>query len=83
MLVAAEALLGWVCPLTEWEYLLRVAAGQQGERDISFVGRLFRLLVFYDLPTWFFTILHVSIALLVVLTLVLVPPRWRGRHGRG
>lgn len=83
VLVAAEALLGWICPLTEWEYRLRVAAGQQGERDISFVGRLFRLLVFYDLPTWFFTILHVSIALMVVLTLVLVPPRRRGRHGRG
>jgi hypothetical protein len=69
------ALLGWICPLTEWEYRLRVAAGQQGELGISFVGRLFRLLVFYDLPTWFFTILHVSVALVVVMTLMLVPPR--------
>jgi len=83
VMVAAEALLGWICPLTEWEYQLRVAAGQQGERDISFVGRLFRLIVFYDLPTWFFTILHVSIALVVVVSLILVPPRWRVRHGRG
>jgi len=79
VLVAAEALLGWICPLTEWEYQLRVAAGQQGEPDISFVGRLFRLLVFYDLPSWFFTILHVSIALVVILTMVLVPPRRRGK----
>jgi len=44
---------------------------------------LFRLIVFYDLPTWFFTILHVSIALVVVVSLILVPPRWRVRHGRG
>jgi hypothetical protein len=83
VLVAAEALLGWICPLTEWEYRLRVGAGQQGEPGISFVGRLFRLLVFYDLPTWFFTILHVSVALVVVLSMVLVPPRWRGRNGKG
>lgn len=81
VLVAVQALLGWICPLTEWEYLLRLAAGQQGERDISFVGRLFRLFVFYDLPTRFFTVLHVSIALVVLLTLVLVPPRWR-KSGR-
>jgi hypothetical protein len=26
---------------------------------------------------WFFTILHVGIALVVLLTLVLVPPRWQ------
>lgn len=82
VLVAAEAVLGWICPLTEWEYRLRIAAGQQGDRDISFVGRLFRLLVFYDLPNWFFTILHVSVALLVVMTLILVPPRWRGRRSK-
>jgi hypothetical protein len=36
---------------------------------------LFKLLVFYDLPTCFFTILHVSVALVVVMTLMLVPPR--------
>lgn len=80
-LVAAEALLGVVCPLTSWEYDLRVLAGQRVERDISFVGRLVRSIIFYDFPTWVFTVTYVAFALLVAGTFFLFPPRARKPHG--
>lgn len=75
VLVAVEALAGAVCPLTEWEYRLRTAAGQRAEADITFVGRLIRLIIFYDFPPLFFTLLYVGFALLVAVTFLLVPPR--------
>jgi hypothetical protein len=35
LIVVAEALLGIICPLTVWEYNLRVAAGQQDVSDVT------------------------------------------------
>ena len=75
--VALEAVGGMICPLTEWEYLLRSEAGQIVEEDISFVGRFVRELLFYELPTWVFTMAYVSFALVVVVTMVFVPPQWK------
>jgi len=53
-IVAAQALANVMCPLTIWEYQLRERAGQTASWDISFVGRLFRLIIFFDFPSWFF-----------------------------
>lgn len=75
--VALEAVFGMICPLTRWEYQLRSRAGQIIEDDISFIGRVAREILFYELPTWMFTTAYVSFALLVLVTLVLVPPQWR------
>ena len=75
--VALEAVVGMICPLTEWEYSLRLKAGQIVEEDISFVGRLVREILFYEFPTWVFATAYVSFALLVLATLVFVPPEWR------
>ena len=75
--VALESVAGMICPLTEWEYQLRTKAGQIVEEDISFVGRLVRDMLFYEFPTWVFTTAYVSFALLVLATLVFVPPQWR------
>ncbi len=79
VLVAVEALLGIWCPLTIWEIRLRQRAGQQVDSDISFVARLFRAVLFYDLPDWFFLTLYVGFALFVVGMLFVVPPVWRSR----
>lgn len=75
--VALEAIVGMICPLTDWEYSLRRKAGQIVEEDISFVGRFVREVLFYEFPAWVFTTAYVSFAVLVVVTLVLVPPQWR------
>jgi hypothetical protein len=75
VLVAAEALLGVVCPLTEWEFRLRELAGQQVERQLSFVARLVRAVIFYDFPSWVFTATYVGFAVLVAGSFLLIPPR--------
>jgi hypothetical protein len=77
LVVAILAITSLPCPLTIWEYQLREMAGQVAEWDISFVGRLLRLFVFYDFPRWFFTVLHVGFASIVLLTLVFVPPQFK------
>jgi hypothetical protein len=81
VLVAVEALLGVVCPLTMWEYDLRLLAGQRVERDISFIGRLVRAVIFYDFPTWVFTATYITFAMLVAGTFLLFPPRARRPRG--
>ena len=77
--VAVQAAVGVICPLTEWEVALRRRAGQQVEADISFVGRLVREVLFYDVSPRALTIIYVIFAVLVAATLLIVPPRWRGR----
>lgn len=85
LVVAAEALLGITCPLTEWEHDLRVSAGQLPRFEgpgpelapISFVGRLVRSVLFYDAPAWALTTCYVVFGAFVLATFVLFPPRFR------
>jgi len=76
--VALEALLGYACPLTVWEDLLR-----GGLRPESFVGRWAYRLLYYQAPEWVFTALYVLWAGASVATLVLVPCRGRFRRDAG
>jgi hypothetical protein len=71
--VAAEALLGMICPLTAWEDALRGAPTETG-----FVAHWIHRLLFYSFPEWIFTAAYVVFALAVALTFWLVPPRRRG-----
>lgn len=79
LLVAAEALIGVWCPLTVWEWRLRARAGQGVETDISFVGRLIRSIIFVELPDWGFTVMYVGFGILVLLIMLLIPPKKRMR----
>ncbi len=72
--VALEALIGMVCPLTEWEDALR-----GGARPESFVGRWVQRLLYYRAPEWVFTALYAAWAVATLATLRLVPPRARRR----
>ncbi len=67
--VAAEALLGFACPLTIWEDLLR-----GGVRPESFVGRWVQRLLYYQAPEWLFTTLYAAWTGATLITLRLVPP---------
>ncbi len=72
LFVAAQALLGKLCPLTVWEGRLR---GEQprGGFVAYWVGRL----IYYDLPPWVFTVTYVVFAIALVITLALLPPQRR------
>jgi hypothetical protein len=76
-LVAAEALGGAACPLTTWEYRLRIAAGQRVEEQVSFIARLARSIIFHDFPAWVFVAAYVGFAILVGATFLIVPVRRR------
>ena len=67
--VAAEAFLGYACPLTAWEDLLR-----GGVRPESFVGRWVYRLLYYNAPEWVFTALYAAWAVATLVTLKLVRP---------
>lgn len=68
--VATEAVLGYACPLTVWEDLLR-----GGVRPETFIGRWFVRLLYYDAPEWVFTALYAIWAAATLLTLRMVPPK--------
>lgn len=70
--VAAEALLGVMCPLTVWENMLRGEASSE-----SFIGRWVRYFLYYEAPEWVFTAAYVAWAGATLATLRLVPPRRR------
>ena len=69
-LVAIEALVGALCPLTLLEDWLRPGE----EAGTSFVQRWVHAVLFYDWPLWVFTALYVGFAAVVGLTFVLLPP---------
>lgn len=75
VIVAIEASLGILCPLTVWENQFRLLSGQRVDSDITFIGRLFRKILFYDFPLWIFTLTYILFALAVVITFVKIPPR--------
>ncbi len=72
LFVAAEALLGIVCPLTLWEDVLRGNAPRSG-----FIAHWVGRLIYYDLPAWVFTTAYVVLAIALIITLILLPPRNR------
>jgi hypothetical protein len=76
--VAIEAIFSIECPLTTWEWRLRELAGQPVSGE-SFVGRCLHELIFYTAPPWVLSMLHIGFALLVLVTFILAPPRWRPR----
>jgi hypothetical protein len=77
-IVAAEAVLGVPCPLTEWENGLRLLAGETITGD-SFIGALINNLMFFDVSEEVLTGCYIGFALLVLGTLWLAPPRRRPR----
>lgn len=80
--VAGESILNIPCPLTEWEYALRMSAGQHHEQDLSFVARLIRKVIFYDFPPWFFMALYVGFGAVVLVTFILIRPVRIRRRGK-
>ena len=69
--VALEAIVGVICPLTAWEDALR-----GGGPTASFVGRWVRALLFYRAPEWVFAAIYAGWAAATAVTLRLLPPRY-------
>jgi Protein of Unknown function (DUF2784) len=72
-IVAVEALIGIICPLTWLEHVLLVASGAAGY-ERSFIGHLLYWLLYYDAPAWIFTVTYTVLALTVILLYHYLPP---------
>ncbi|MCC7412741.1 MAG: DUF2784 domain-containing protein [Gammaproteobacteria bacterium] len=72
--VIGSAWLGELCPLTVWENALRARAGDAAYPG-AFLQHWLERLLYYDAPAWVFLAAYTVFGLLVVLTLILVPPR--------
>jgi hypothetical protein len=81
-IVGFEAVFEIECPLTAWESRFRVLAGHDASEG-SFIGRWLHYLLSYDVEPWILNAIHIGFALVVLATLLLLPPRWpRRRPGK-
>ncbi len=76
--VAFQAWIGVICPLTHLENYLRKLAGQTGYSG-TFIGHLLESLLYYEAPPWVFVFAYTLVAVLILSTLILVPPEWPRR----
>ena len=74
LIVVFETLFGITCPLTDWEYELRIAAGQQNASAESFIARLIQKVIFYEFPLFVFIIAYCLFGLAVLMAWWLFPP---------
>ena len=80
--VAAESILGGVCPLTTWENLWLTKAGVGPRYQTDYIAHWIHRLIFYDLNERVFTVSYVLFFLLVLLTFLWVKPRLPHRYIR-
>ncbi|MCD9028185.1 DUF2784 domain-containing protein [Luteimonas sp. BDR2-5] len=72
--IALQAWLGRLCPLTIWEQQLRNIAGQATYGE-SFIQHWLSRMLFFEAPWWLFVAAYSLLALLVVLGWWRWPPR--------
>jgi polyferredoxin len=75
-LVVSEAWLGIVCPLTSLENWLRTQA-RASAYEGGFIEHWLQRLLFYDAPSWVFTLGYTLFGLAVVASWWCFPPRQR------
>jgi hypothetical protein len=72
--VAAQALVGVICPLTLWENALRREAGDTGRYESTFVQHWIGEWLFFDWEPAVFTAIYLGFFALVALSWWAVPP---------
>lgn len=78
-IVAGQAALGIICPLTTWETQLRVAGGDYGY-ETSFIAHWVSRWLYFEAPLWVFAIIYLAFLAAVVALYVLVPPRRKAKN---
>lgn len=71
--VAAEALAGFICPLTTWENQLRILAGGGERYGGSFIQHWLHRLMFCEFREDVFLLIYLTFLLLVAASFWLVP----------
>jgi hypothetical protein len=81
VVVIAEVWLGLVCPLTTLEMWLRHKAGNTTYQE-GFIEHWVQMMLYWDLPTWIFTVAYTTFGLLVLLTWICYPPHSRKSNSK-
>jgi len=81
LVIALQAWLGRLCPLTVWEQALRTRAGRDTYGE-SFIQYWLSRLIFFEAPWWAFVLAYTAFAGLVAACWWRWPPRRRGGHAR-
>ncbi|WP_223671040.1 DUF2784 domain-containing protein [Kangiella shandongensis] len=81
VVVIAEVWLGLVCPLTTLEIWLRQQAGGD-TYQVGFVEHWVQQILYWDLPTWVFTVAYSTFGLLVLLVWIIYPPHFRKSNSK-
>jgi hypothetical protein len=80
--VVVQSWLGMNCPLTTLENSLRDRAGDPAYEG-AFIAHWLHTLLYYDAPSWVFTLGYSLFGLAVVMSLVIVRPRSFLAAGKG
>jgi len=82
LVIALQAWMGQLCPLTTWEQALRNRAGQDTYGE-SFIQHWLSRLIFFEAPWWAFVLAYTAFAGLVLACWWRWPPiRRRARQNR-
>lgn len=81
VVIALQAWLGRLCPLTIWEQWLRTRAGQQAHAE-SFIAYWLSRLLFFEAPWWTFVAAYSVLAAVVAGAWFRWPPRPRHKPPR-
>lgn len=73
--VALNAWLGKICPLTTWENDMREVQGGRAYPS-TFVGYYLQKIIYYDFPLWVFAMGYTAFTVIVLMTWIIRPPRW-------
>lgn len=76
--VVVQAWLGAACPLTTLEMWLRTRA-REATYSGDFIEHWLQNLLYYEAPTWVFTLAYTLFGLIVAATWWYVPPRFKRR----
>ena len=72
--IAVQTCIGAECPLTQFERAIRAQSGQSFYME-TFTEHWISPLLFFPAPAWFFILLHSGAALIVLGSLILIPPQ--------
>lgn len=80
-IVILETALNIFCPLTEWEAELRGMAGQTMAYPEGFIPYWTHQILYYDWPVWVFQTMYILFFLIMILTLLMIPPKRKTTAG--
>jgi hypothetical protein len=78
-IVVLESLAGIFCPLTEWEYALRLRAGQPLYGEKSFISHWAERWFYFDWSEATYLALYAAVFAAMLAALLFVPADWRGK----